>query len=82
MEIRVIILMSTDIDVLTKTLSPNMRNLLLNFCPEKYIINLKQDRLLLLPFLGNKNLNLCPIPFDTRYLNTVVKQSSLIFLKD
>lgn len=55
MEIRVIILMSTDIDVLTKTLSPNMRNLLLNFCPEKYIINLKQDRLLLLPFVGNKN---------------------------
>lgn len=80
MKIGIIIL--TDIDVLIKTPSPNMRNLLLNFCTEKYIINLKQDRLLLLPSVGDKNLNLHPIAFDTSYLNTVVKQSSLIFLKD
>lgn len=52
MAIEVIILTPTDIDILTKTPSANLRNLLLNFWPDKCIVDIKQDRLLLLPLVG------------------------------
>lgn len=57
MAIEVIILTPTVRDILTKTPSPNLRNLLLNFWPDKCIVDIKQDRLLLLPLVGYKNLN-------------------------